>query len=68
MRPFLWFIAFRIIGTLGAEHSGYDWFSLAAACFKAELNSQRLLYQNIWDHFVHRQPSVHLKITKTALS
>ena len=50
--------------TLNDEHCDYGWFTLDEACEKAEFNGQRLLYRHIWENFVQRQPSVHLKITK----
>lgn len=47
---------------LNDEHSEYAWFSLQEAIEKAEFGGQRLLYQYIWDNFVHRKPSELLKI------
>lgn len=49
---------------LNDEHCDYGWFTLEEACIKAEFSGQRLLYRHIWENFVQRQPSVHLKIKK----
>lgn len=49
---------------LNDEHRDYGWFTLEEACSKAEFNGQRLLYRHIWENFVQRQPSLHLKISK----
>ena len=47
---------------LNHEHTEYGWYSLAEALEMAEFGGQRLLYQYLWDNFIHRKPSDLLKI------
>lgn len=49
--------------TLNPEHTDYRWCGLEEAKQLVPFPNQRSLYEHVWQHFVIRQPSPHMRVT-----